>query len=220
VNGLELIEKGMKLAGSDNINDLGSGGGGGWPKILEHLKVNSSNIKVTLSDFYPNIKAFEYLKKNNESIDFISDPVDALHGKFDKNSLQTMLLSFHHFKPNDAKQILQNNVDNKSTLLVIESLDRSLPSLLAMFFSPISLLLMTPLIKPFSFLRIIFTYIIPIMPIFVWWDGIVSSLRTYSKDDLTELILEVEGAESYEWEIGEVKSGAIKNIYLLAYPSK
>jgi hypothetical protein len=56
------------------------------------------------------------------------------------------------------------------------------------------------------------------LPIFVWWDGIISSLRTYSVDELKQMVLEVKNSESYEWEINEVKSGPIKNIYLLAYP--
>ena len=217
---IPIIEKGMKLAESEKINDLGSGGGGGWPKIIEHLRVNNPNIKVTLSDFYPNLEAFEFVKNNNPEIDFIPEPVDALNYKLDENSLKTMFLSFHHFKPNDAKQILQNTINNKSVLLIAESQDRSLPSLLAMFFSPISLWLMTPMISPFSILRIIFTYLIPILPLFVWWDGIVSSLRTYSKSDLEELIKEVNESDTYEWEMGETKSGPIINHYLLTYPKK
>ena len=217
---IPVIEKGMDIAKSDKVNDLGSGGGGGWPKIIEHLKETKPNVEVILSDYYPNLKAFEYIKSKEEAIDYIAEPVDALNGNLDNNNLQTMFLSFHHFNPKDAKQILQNAVNNKAVLLVAESQDRSIPSLLAMFFSPISLWLMTPMIRPFSFLRILFTYFIPILPIFVWWDGIVSSLRTYSKVELKELILDVENAETYEWEIGEAKSGPITNHYLLAYPKK
>lgn len=217
---IPIIEKGMSIAGSEKINDKASGGGGGWPKILEHLKVKHPNIKVTLSDFYPNIKAFEYIKNQEEAIDYTKEPIDVLSGKIDNSALQTMFLSFHHFKPNDAKQILQNTVDNNATLLILESQDRSPISLISMLFSPISLFIMTPMIKPFSLLRILFTYFIPILPFFVLWDGVVSSLRTYTDDDLKELISEVEGSNNYEWEIGETKSGPITNHYLLAYPKK
>ncbi len=215
---IPVIEKGMKLSKSETINDLASGGGGGWIKILEHLKVKHPDVKVLLSDYYPNIKSFEFLKKSDPAINFRTESIDAKTIKFENKALQTMFLSFHHFKPVYAKQILQNSVDNNNVMLIVESQDRSFQSLLAMFFSPISLWLMTPMIKPFSFLRIIFTYLIPILPIFVWWDGIISSLRTYSVDELKQMVLEVKNSESYEWEINEVKSGPIKNIYLLAYP--
>ncbi len=50
--------------------------------------------------------------------------------------------------------------------------------------------------------------------------GIVSHLRTYSNENLKELILDLENADTYEWKIGEVKSGLITNHYLLAYPKK
>ena len=49
---IPIIEKGLKLGGSNKVNDLASGGGGGWTKILEHLKVSNPDIKVTLSDYY------------------------------------------------------------------------------------------------------------------------------------------------------------------------
>ncbi|MCK5907614.1 MAG: hypothetical protein KAG37_08475, partial [Flavobacteriales bacterium] len=95
---IPIIEKGIKLVGSNKINDLASGGGGGWPKILEHLKVNNPDVKVTLSDYYPNLKAFEYIKSKEEAIDYTTESVDALNGELDKEKLQTMFLSFHHFK--------------------------------------------------------------------------------------------------------------------------
>jgi hypothetical protein len=76
-------------------------------------------------------------------------------------------------------------------------------------------LLTTPFIQPFKIGRIIFTYLIPIVPLFVWWDGIVSSLRTYSVKEMEELVKSVENNESFEWEIGRLKSGPGVVLYLL-----
>jgi hypothetical protein len=61
-----------------------------------------------------------------------------------------------------------------------------------MFLSPLSVLITTPFIRPFKIGRIIFIYIIPITLLFVWWDGIVSSLRTYSVKKMKGLIKDVE----------------------------
>ena len=84
-----------------------------------------------------------------------------------------------------------------------------------MIFSPITVLLTTPFIRPFKFGRIIFTYLIPIVPLFVLWDGIVSSLRTYSVKEMNKLVENLNGTETYDWEINKVKSGPSVILYLL-----
>ena len=66
--------------------------------------------------------------------------------------------------------------------------------------------------------RIIFTYLIPIVPLFVLWDGVVSSLRTYSVEEMKELTGELKGAENYAFEIGREPSGPGAMLYLLATP--
>ena len=129
--------------------------------------------------------------------------------------LRTQFLSLHHFKPHDAKQILQNAVDANQPIGIFEAQERSVLSILAMLFSPITLLLVTPFIRPFRFGRIIFTYLIPIMPIFVLWDGVISSLRTYSVKEMNTLVDSLEGADKFDWEIKRIKSGPSVVLYLL-----
>ena len=129
--------------------------------------------------------------------------------------MRTLFLSFHHFNPDNAKQILQNAIDTNSAIAIFEAQERSIPSNIAMIFSPLSLLLTTPFIRPFKIGRIIFTYFIPIVPIFVLWDGLVSSLRTYSVKEMNELVKNLEGTENYNWEIDKVKSGPSIVLYLL-----
>lgn len=84
-----------------------------------------------------------------------------------------------------------------------------------MFFSPLTVLLTTPFISPFRFGRLVFTYLIPIVPLFVWWDGIVSLLRTYSVQEMKELVSQLNQADSYTWHIGRMKSGPGAILYLL-----
>ena len=56
---------------------------------------------------------------------------------------------------------------------------------------------------------------IPIMPLLVLWDGIASSLRTYSVEEMNELIDSLNNKEAFKWEVGIVKSGPGKILYLL-----
>ena len=89
-----------------------------------------------------------------------------------------------------------------------------------MFISPLTVLLTTPFIRPFRLGRIIFTYLIPIVPLFVWWDGIVSSLRTYSVKEMNELVKSIDNQEIFDWEIGKLKSGPGVILYMLGTEKK
>jgi hypothetical protein len=62
----------------------------------------------------------------------------------------------------------------------------------------------TPLVRPFQWSRLLWTYVIPIIPFVLLFDGVVSCLRTYGSRELKELTEELSG-EEYQWETGEHK---------------
>lgn len=212
---IPVLEKGLKEGNTTQILDLGSGGGGGLIWLNSELRKNIPELQITLTDYYPNIPAFEYTRKQAANFNYFEESVDARKVPAGLKGLRTQFLSFHHFKPADAKQILQNVVDSGSSIAIFEAQERSLPSILAMLFSPITVLLITPFIRPFKVGRILFTYILPIVPLFVLWDGLVSSLRTYSIREMNELIQKLKGAENYNWEINNMNSGPSVILYLL-----
>ena len=196
---IPIIEKGIKKSETNSVIDLGSGGGGGLLWISEALQKENPDLQIIMTDLYP----------------YITDPVDARDIPDKLKGLRTQFLSLHHFRPDDVKKILQNAIDTKQNIAIFEGQERSFASILAMMFSPITVLLVTPFIKPFSFGRLIFTYLIPLVPIFVLWDGIVSSLRTYSIKEMEHLVNELENKDQFDWEIGRKKSGPGVNLYLL-----
>lgn len=212
---IPILEKGLKKSGTNQIVDLASGGGGGILWIGSELRKTVSDLKITLTDYYPNLGAFEHTKKQAGYIDYITSPVDARYVPKHLNGFRTQFLSLHHFKPKDAQRILQNAVDSQNGIGIFEAQERSLAGILAMLFSPISVLLTTPFIRPFKLGRLIFTYLIPIVPIFVLWDGVVSSLRTYSLKEMQNLVDGLDNKESYDWEMDRIKSGPGVLLYLL-----
>ena len=60
----------------------------------------------------------------------------------------------------------------------------------------------TPLIRPFRWSRLLWTYVIPIIPLVLLFDGVVSCLRTYRPQELREIIEKLT-ASDYQWEVGE-----------------
>ncbi|GAB5557430.1 MAG: hypothetical protein SchgKO_16430 [Schleiferiaceae bacterium] len=213
-----LLAKAMKGMNQNQILDLASGGGGGWQSLSQELQTEISDLKITLTDYFPNLPAFKRTAGGISCVEYSTERVDARDVPKDLKGFRTQFLSFHHFRPTDALAILQNAVDSKSGLAIVEAQERSLPSILAMVFSPITLLLTTPFIRPFSLGRILFTYLIPIMPLMVLWDGVVSCFRTYSVSEMEALVWQLQNAENTDFNIGKLKSGPGVVLYLIAVP--
>ena len=210
-----VIQKALLKSNTNRIIDLGSGGGGGFIWLNEELRKNNPSLRITLTDLYPNVAAFEFTKTKADNFEYANKSVDARNVPPELKGLRTQFLSLHHFRPHDAVLILQNAVDSGSSIALFEGQERSVASILAMVFSPITVLLTTPFIRPFKIGRIIFTYLVPLVPLFVMWDGIVSSLRTYSVKEMHGLVSKVNGSEHYDWEINRVKSGPGVILYLV-----
>ncbi len=214
-----VLKKGLDSTDTKQIIDLCSGGGGGWMKLADHIKEEFPGTKVHMSDFYPNIPAFErHQKAHPEVIEYEDQSVNAMEVPNELKGLRTQFLSFHHFKPEGGKKILQNAVDAGQPIAIFEAQQRSVAHFVQFFFSPIFVLLMTPAIKPFSIGRLVFTYLIPVVPLFIWFDGLVSVLRTYSPKELQKLIDQLDNGDRFNWEISFVKSGPSKVYYLLGTP--
>lgn len=200
--------------------DLCSGSSGPILQIQKQLEEEGYLVRVTLTDRFPNLKAFRraaLLSKGR--IDFVATPVDATNVPAHLNGFRTLFVSFHHFKPAIAKQILQDAVSRQKGIGVFEYTERSLSWFVPSLLAPILVWIMTPFLRPFTLSRVFWTYVIPVIPLVVLWDGIVSNLRTYSPEELKRLTSEIVG-DHYCWEIGKIPpSGSCRITYLLGYPT-
>lgn len=211
----ELLIGKLKASKSTHILDLASGGGGGLLWLNSEIKKQIPDLTVTLTDYYPNIKAFEETKSRANNFTYHTESVDARHVPANLKGFRTQFLSLHHFTPTDAKRIIQNAIDSNAAIGIFEAQDRTLPSFVGMLLSPISVWLTTPFIKPFKFGRILFTYFLPIIPVVVLWDGIVSCLRTYSVTEMNDLVKGLINKDKFDWEIGIKKDKMKKVLYLI-----
>ncbi len=214
-----VIRAGIAKADNATIIDIASGGGGGLIKIAHHLKKEIPELRILLSDYYPNLDAFRRTKeKQPDTFDFIEAPIDAMNVPSGLKGLRTQFLSLHHFRPEHARAILQDAVNKDQPIAIFEAQQRNIKSLLPMLFSPVSVLLMTPFIRPFRIDRILFTYLIPVLPLFILWDGVISVLRTYTKDELMEMIQGLQNKERFDWQVEVVKGNPGEIFYLMGFP--
>lgn len=197
---LPVLSSLIKQTGRTNIYDLCSGGGGAWSHIWQALSKSVPNLSVHLTDYYPNIPAFETLQTRSDgAITFNPKSVDARSAVIPQDSIVTMLLAFHHFTPEDAQQILYNAIQQDAPIAIFEIQQRSLFDVLLMLVHFPICWIITPFMKP-SLTHLLFTYLIPIIPFCIVWDGMVSSLRTYTQHELNELMSSAK--QSYTWETG------------------
>lgn len=214
-----IIEKGLSKTSNSKIVDLASGAGGGWLHLRKLLIKKYPNLRVTLTDVYPNLEALGGVAANGgETFEFVPTAVDARSVLPTMKGMRTLFLSLHHFCPQDATLILGSAIEARMPIAVFELQERGVKSLLAMLFSPLNVLFVTPFIGSFKISRFFFTYIIPLVPLIVLWDGVVSALRTYSETEMQQLIEATPQYQTFEWEVGRINHKGLPILYLLGYP--
>ena len=87
-----LLDDALEQAGETEILDLCSGGGGVMGQLSHDLnQYRGRETKITLSDKFPNINAFEYIKaKTSVNVDYIA---------FKKISIGSLVYHSRKFRP-------------------------------------------------------------------------------------------------------------------------
>lgn len=213
-----ILSETLKTMNAPIVLDIGSGSGGGMGALHTAIAEEIPLLQTQLSDLYPQPKTWKRLCEEHPGLTAIPESVDALDIPSHHLGMRTFFLSFHHFSPEKARQILANAARDRTPIAIVEGQDRSLVSLLGMLFSPITLFLVTPQITPLEGWRLVFTYVIPILPLVVMWDGVLSCLRTYSVSELRALIATLPDGSDMDWKVGRVRSGPIILTYLVGVP--
>jgi hypothetical protein len=206
----QRLVKALNQSGHERIVDLCSGAAGPWLSLWKDVLQQSDDriLSVTLTDLYPNLSAFRAAHTQNIGIDFCAESVNAMQVPREIKGFRTFFSSFHHLKPEQAKAVLQDAVDAKTGIAIFESTQRHPLLLLYMLFTPFLVWLNTPIIRPWRWSRIFCTYVIPLIPFIVMFDGIVSCLRTYTPEELKVMVDSI-SAPHYEWDIGLQRIGIL-----------
>ncbi len=212
-----LIKRVMQHMKTTNVIDLCSGAGGPWLKLVE----DDWPTSIKLTDKYPNIKAAkDFVARSAGQIEYITESVDAANVPADFAGIRTMFTTFHHFSPNVAKAILKDTVEQQTAICIFEIVDRKILTLLmAPILVPQLFYLGIPFTKSVSLSRFFWTYGIPIIPAAATWDGVASTLKAYSPQELKELAYSID-SKGFIWEIGQITfpESKVPITYLLGYP--
>ncbi|MCX6120896.1 MAG: hypothetical protein NTX44_04710 [Ignavibacteriales bacterium] len=219
----DILYRSMQKLGTNEIVDLCSGGGGPLLAVQRYMRteMNFETI-VTLTDLYPNLKAFERAELSaNGNVKTFRKPLSAFDVPSSLTGIRTLFTAFHHFKPSEAKRILLDACAKRCGIAIFEPFERSFKMAYLMGYSSIvRSLLLTPKIGRMSFERFLITYVLPAAPLIFAWDGIVSSLRSYTVPELLELATTPE-SDDYTWEAGQVPTApgdSMPLTYLIGLP--
>ena len=198
--------KWAREAGYAEVLDLASGGVGHIDTLLtESRKEGVTLPRITVSDLFPDRAAFERLKAaHGERVNFIADSVDATQPLPRAAPLLSICSAFHHLPPDVAKKLLANATANSNGIFIAEIFNRSvwspflsLPNLLILMAAPF-------FSQRCTLKKVLISTVVPIVPMMIVFDGIISALRTYTPEEILALVPE-EARREWTWASGSTR---------------
>ncbi len=214
----DVIARGLDAAGSDELLDLASGGGGPLARLRPLVERGlGRSIRVRQSDKFPNVRARE--RASAAGLEYLDASVDAMRAPPELRGMRTLFNALHHFRPEEARAVLADAQARGVPIGVFEIVERSPKGVLAALCVPLLVLLFTPFIRPLTLPRLFFTYVVPVAPLAIFWDGLVSELRAHRPEELRRMTAEL-AREGYTWEVGEARlPGKPPVRYVLGLPT-
>lgn len=216
-----LLWNALQKCSSRRVIDLCSGSGGAIENISFSIHEKyKQRIEFVLTDIVPRNKTWHYLsKQKTSSITYEPDPVDASNVPDHLKGFRTIFSGIHHFDEAGVQKIIRSTTAAGEGIAIFDGGDKNiLMVLLIILFHPLAIMLFTPFIAPFRWSRLLFTYLIPLIPIGAIWDGIVSICNLYKPDELLK-IARNSGAGNYSWKSGKISNKFGLNIsYLIGIP--
>ncbi|RDA92892.1 hypothetical protein CP533_3866 [Ophiocordyceps camponoti-saundersi (nom. inval.)] len=199
---------------SYTLVDFCAGGGGPTPTIEQavnrYLREKSlSPVDFILTDLHPNHAAWEEVTRGKAQLSYESSSVDAsrvpahlVRRQDGKQVLRLFNLAFHHFDDDLARRILRDTMEKNQGFVIFELQDRSIATVLSILLMGAGIFFTMPLYawKRKSIGMLFFTYVIPILPFVVVFDGFISALRTRTPHEVELLLRSCGGGDTDKWE--------------------
>ncbi len=211
------IFRAIAACGARQVVDLCSGGGGPWlSRSWRRALAAHAPLTVVLTDKFPSRELSARLSADSAvacrdfSVDAASVP-KCLPG------FRTIFSSFHHFPDTLARAVLEDAVRAGEGFAMTEVTARTVRACATMFLMPLFALFLTPGMRPFRWSRLLLTYLFPLIPFVVFWDGLVSCFRTRTPQELLHLTTDFPG---YDWIAGYAPGRWLTPVYLIGTPKQ
>ncbi|GAA4357304.1 hypothetical protein GCM10023185_21920 [Hymenobacter saemangeumensis] len=217
-----LLAEGLRRTGQRQLLELGAGSGGGTETVWQALnEAGVKQLRITLTDLYPQPEAWQDIAEHTHgAIGHEEAPVNALAVPRNLRGFRVIFSAFHHFPPDAARAMLRDAVRAGTGIGVFEGAGKHWwEVLLAWTVLPVAQLLLTPFFRPFRLSRLLFTYVLPLIPLCTIWDGTVSLLRLYTPAELQALAREADPEQRFIWQAGKKRHWWGPEVtYLIGWP--
>ena len=220
---LPIVEEALERSGEKEILDLCSGAGGAIVAVSHALRDQGRDVSVTMTDIFPSEAERDRIAAAGDThLHYEMDRVDATQVAADRPGVRTVLNAFHHFRPDGATRILRSAVQNRRPIAIVEVLQRHTINLLGMLLVPLVVPCLVPFLRPFRPVWILFTYLIPVIPLAIMWDALVSSARCYSAEELLALASDADPEGQFEWDVRQLRipTSPIPAVALVGIPKR
>jgi hypothetical protein len=211
----EEIFRAIDECGAGRVVDLCSGGGGPWlsPRWRSAL-AERERLNVLLTDKFPSDVLCGRLGADPQ-LSCVRFSVDAASVPQELRGFRTIFSSFHHFPDTVAGAVLGDAVRCGNGFAMAEVTSRTLRGFAIISLMPIFAWVLTPNMRPFRWSRLLLTYLVPLIPLVVLWDGLVSCCRTRTPEELLALTTDF---PEYEWSAGYARGRWLAPVYLIGRP--
>ena len=205
----ELVEpfgRFLEQSGAPEVLDLCAGAAGPAAILAsELLRAGKQPPRFLLTDLYPRLEAWQRARQQHPDwINFVSESVDAtrIPEALGKGRARTIINALHHFPPATAKAMFADAVAGSKGIFVAEAFERNpLRFVVPMAPAGLAALLANPLLaRQDRLAKAALTWFSPVALGIGAWDGLVSTLRVYTKEDLFGMVAPL--GDSFRWEYG------------------
>lgn len=186
-----------------------------WQRALSEVEGGAQPAcTLVLSDLYPDMQRWA---ESSPASRFVQAPVDARAIGDDLPRTWMMLNALHHFAPSELRAFLRGTARSADAFIAVDRAARNWREMfITIFVVPVAAAIITAfVIRPFRLSNVLWSLIIPVIPLVALIDGIVSNLRSYTVEELRGLIAECPSSFAWEVDVSPGGRGVPRMTYII-----
>jgi hypothetical protein len=197
----------VTLSGARQVLELASGSGETSTHLHALARFDAgSDITLSLSDLTPRTEHWATLgERFSVPVCFVDVPVDAtaVPAAIGAGRVWMLLNAFHHLEVDQATAMLERAVQSGKGVFISENFGASVLATLPCGVVGMLAALLNPLLtKRDRVLKASLTYLLPVIPLVVAWDGLVSAMRMHRPADVRAMTARW---PAWEWELRDFR---------------